>query len=343
MSEIVAAWFHDWMDSVWPGQDPANMKIEPIEPDGSQRLFLRIEGEGLRLVGMVNPYNQPENQAWRYIAAHLAKLDIAVARVLAADMEQGFFLMEDLGRDLLHDKVLALGDDHKAIEKLYLPVLKMLARLQARGAKDFDLSVCFSGDRLSPDFLFKHEIMYFIENYAVKCCGLYKRALPKRLVDELLALCDRAGEAGPKGLVHRDFQSRNVVWGQTGPALVDFQGARLGPAQYDLASLLHDPYVNLDWDLRLELKKAYLKYRQAEGPFDVQRFEQGWPFVSASRLMQALGAYAFLSGTKGKTKFIPYIAPALNSLRLMARHSAMAEFTAWKALLNELPDRPPKI
>ena len=340
MSEELLKRLTEWARSSWPEQDSGGLEVEPIEPDGSSRLFVRVSSGKHCLVALANPDNPPENLAWHYLAAHLKNLELPVARVLAHDLDQGFFLMQDLGGKLLHDKVLALAGDQKCIKELYLPVLAMLARLQARGAEGFDTSVCFDGVRLSPEFLYDREAEYFLREFVCNICGLHEAGWPHGLKEDLTAISRRAGEAGPQGMVHRDFQSRNLVWGEHGPGLVDFQGARLGPAQYDLASLLHDPYVDLDWSLRLDLKREYLTLRRALGPFDADRFNEGWPFVSASRVMQALGAYGFLTGARGKTKFGRYMAPALASLAALSRDPALAGFRAWRALISLLLKEP---
>ena len=51
--------------------------------------------------------------------------------------------------------------------------------------------------------------------------------------------------AWPRVLVHRDFQSQNILIHDGQAHLIDFQGLRPGLAHYDLASLLYDPYVRL--------------------------------------------------------------------------------------------------
>lgn len=96
----------------------------------------------------------------------------------------------------------------------------------------------------------EQEANYFLRELVLGAAGWQPEELPPELEDELEVLCRLAGEARPRALVHRDFQSRNVVYYRGRYGLVDFQGARLGPAQYDLASLLHDPYVQLPWSLR---------------------------------------------------------------------------------------------
>ncbi len=325
-----------WARSCWPGGDPGPLRAEVIAPDGSVRLFVRLEGGGRSLVALGNPSNPSENRAWHYLAGHLRNLGLPVARVLAADLDRGCFLMEDLGRVSLQEAVAgAKGEDEVAA--LYEPVLAMLARLQARGAEGLDLSICFDGPELTPEFLRQREAGYFLAELVQGACGLEPARMPAGLAEDLDRLCQRAGRAGPRGLVHRDFQSRNIVCQAGRLGLVDFQGARLGPAQYDLAALLNDPYVDLDPGLRHRLKARYLELRAAEGPFDAEQFEEGWPFVAASRIMQALGAYAFLTRRRGRSHFAAYLEPALNTLRRLCRGPALAGLSALAELVDSLP------
>jgi aminoglycoside/choline kinase family phosphotransferase len=309
-----------------------------VAADGSVRLFLRFKAGGKSLVAMSNQDNPPENRAWHYLAGHLAKLGMPVAKVLAADLDHGLFLMQDLGRGSLQDAVLA-ADSRQEIAAIYEPILAMLARLQAKGADGFDTSVCFDSRELTPDFLLKREAGYFLEELVMGACGISASQLPSGLEQDLTSLCQRAGQARPQGLVHRDFQSRNIIYERGRLGLVDFQGARLGPAQYDLASLLHDPYVDLPMELRHGLKSRYMELRVAEGAFDPDEFQEGWPFVSASRVMQALGAYAFLTRRRGRAHFAAYIAPAMATLRRLCRREALAGLASLAELVESLPGR----
>lgn len=325
-----------WARSHWPGSDPGPLQIEPMAADGSARFFVRLISRGNSLVAMSNPDHPAENRAWHYLAGHLSKLGLPVARILAADLEQGLFLMEDLGRRSLQEAVLAAASQQE-IADLYEPVLAMLARLQAQGALGFDSTVCFDSQELTPEFLLEREAGYFLEEFVLGACGLEPSQLPDDLERDMAQLCRRAGQAQPKGLVHRDFQSRNIVYEDGELGLVDFQGARLGPAQYDLAALLHDPYVDLPAELRGQLKSRYMELRATEGPFSEYQFEEGWPFVSASRVMQALGAYAFLTRRRGRAHFGEYIAPALSTLRALCEAPAFAGLGAYQQLVYNLP------
>ena len=286
------------------------------------------------------PENIPEARAWHHLAGVLAAAGAPVPDVLAAEPQRGLFLMSDLGDSNLHQALSgAASEDETAA--LYEPVLAALARIQARGADKLDAAYCFDGQRLSAEFLLEREAGYFLDWFVKAACGVEPGQDAR---GDLAELAGQAAAAGPWGLVHRDFQSRNIVIGPGGVGIVDFQGARLGPAQYDLASLLHDPYTDLPWSLRKRLMNRYIELRIAQGPLDEAQFRRGWPFVSASRVMQALGAYGFLCLERRKAFFAAYARPALATLRGLLAGGELDRFAALGALVDQLPDDPgPKL
>jgi aminoglycoside/choline kinase family phosphotransferase len=115
--------------------------------------------------------------------------------------------------------------------------------------------------------------------------------------------------------VHRDFQSQNIIIRNGQAYLIDFQGMRPGLAEYDVASLLYDPYVELAETERAELL-TYYRGRQLENGITVDGdFDLKLRLCAMQRLMQALGAYGFLGLVKGDKHFLQYIPNALGSLR----------------------------
>ncbi len=117
-----------------------------------------------------------------------------------------------------------------------------------------------------------------------------------------------------KFFLHRDFQSRNLMVHQNRLWVIDFQGARLGPLQYDLAALLLDPYVNLPFATQEILLTEYLGLLQEHLPLDPVVWRQRYDYVALCRNLQILGAYGFLSHQKGKTFFQQFIPVACRSL-----------------------------
>ncbi len=127
----------------------------------------------------------------------------------------------------------------------------------------------------------------------------------------------------PAVLVHRDFQSSNVLYRKDGtPAFIDFQGMRLGPAVYDLASLLYDPYSpNLGEDERAALLRIY-------GGVSARDLALG----AVQRLVQSLGAFGRLASV-GQPQFARHVPRALGNLLAAADE---ADLDAVGALAEDL-------
>jgi aminoglycoside/choline kinase family phosphotransferase len=126
--------------------------------------------------------------------------------------------------------------------------------------------------------------------------------------------------------MHRDFQAQNILWKDGRARLVDFQGMRLGPLGYDAASLIFDPYLDLDAPIADALADRHrARLAAGGGPgLSPQRHRRLLTAAGLQRLMQALGAFAFLSGVKGRTGFDEYVPAALGSLRTLLAATADA-------------------
>ena len=123
--------------------------------------------------------------------------------------------------------------------------------------------------------------------------------------------------AKPRVLVHRDIQAQNVMILPDGRAgLIDFQGLRGGLAAYDLASLLHDPYVTLADEEQEELLAFY---HALPGAAWNEGFAREFALGAMQRLMQALGAYGNLGLNLGKKGFLAHAPVAAERLRTVAR------------------------
>jgi aminoglycoside/choline kinase family phosphotransferase len=306
-------------------------RITPITPDGSTRRFYRLRARGKSLVLMYSPDNLPEAWAWLHLRSHLAHLDLPVPKLLAAAPERGMFAMSDLGQLSLQEATLALHGDEEKIFQLYAKVLIILARLQARGEAGLNPAWCFDGSRLDAAFLRRREMDYF------HGCLVSAQPPAPALAQEYDFIAAQAAAAAPWGLSHRDLQSRNLLLSPQGAiGLVDFPGARLGPAQYDLASLLNDVYVNLSQPLRERLLARYVEELALLRPVDEEEFYRGYQFAALSRILQNLGAFTHLSRNLGKNHFRACLAPALARLEEILARPELRQLEHLPALLPEL-------
>ena len=135
-------------------------------------------------------------------------------------------------------------------------------------------------------------------------------------------------------LVHRDFQSQNVLIDRGEAWLIDFQGLRPGLGQYDLASLVYDPYVPLTVKQREELIAGYVTKMLDAGGKVERDFRQTFDLCAMQRLMQALGAYGFLGLVRERKAFLSHIPAALKSLyEVLGR---IPELAATRKMVGEL-------
>lgn len=288
---------------------------ERLAGDGSDREFFRVKAEADTAVVIYGP-DRAENRSYELIGRHLWEIGRAGPELLAVDHELGLFLMEDLGATLLFDLAALKGCEE--LEGVYRKVVRLLADVHQSGLEGFDPAWCFQTPCYDRALILEREAGYFLEAFVLGY--MKKRAGGAVLAAEFEALADAALAGSGRVLMHRDFQSRNVMIKQGCPRLVDFQGARSGPPGYDLASLLYDPYAGLDDELKVRLKKYYLE-RRGSG-FDAASFLKTYPALAVCRLLQTLGAFGFLIRVKGKPFFEPYIPRALDFLdRLLGSES----------------------
>ena len=296
----------------FPLLDVADIKIRPIEKGGSDRKFYRIRCSADQTLILVK-YNleREENRHYVEIAKFLDIHGIRVPKIYFHDASEGLIWVEDLGEQDLHSY---RGDSWLVRRAFYESALDEIIKLHS-----LPESVCLEmKEHLPAEFnaaLYRWEQRYFFNN----CLGRYFRVSESKR-KELAALpglreIARRLASLPRVLVHRDFQSQNIIIQNGQAKLIDFQGMRPGLAEYDLASLFFDPYVELSGAERSELI-GYYRQKQAGNGWTVDRqLDDTLQLCAMQRLMQALGAYGFLGLVRGHEHFLPYVPIAVRSLR----------------------------
>jgi aminoglycoside/choline kinase family phosphotransferase len=285
------------------------IRIEALEKGGSDRKYYRIRVTDEHSLILVRyGESREENRYYCAIADFLAGIGLHVPEIYHHDEQERLIWMEDLGEADLWSYRAA---DWETLRELYALTLDEMAALHLNGCTGLEEA----GLTLQAEFteeLYTWEQNYFFEN----CVGRFfgRDAGPGRDADALREIA-RALAAKRRVLVHRDFQSQNVMIHRDEAWLIDFQGLRPGLAQYDLASLVYDPYMPLDERRREELITAYVsKVLDAGGEIEAD-FRDTLNLCAMQRLMQALGAYGFLGLVKGRTPFLEHIPAAMHSLR----------------------------
>jgi len=286
-----------------------------LASDGSTRVFRRITpvGSPVTFVLMENPPVEDsakrENFAYLMIGRHLHGKGLPLPQIHASFMEKGWFIMEDFGATSLQDRA-ASGEDRVP---LYERVVEVLFHLQVEGAKGFSPSWTSQTEKYDAFVMRRYEADYFRDAFLCDYLGM-KREWPE-LEPPFIHLAEKASLAESRFFLHRDFQSRNIMAMNDRIGVIDWQGGRLGPLGYDLASLLIDPYARLSEEERGRIYRRYVALLEESLPETVESFHRSFPYLALQRNLQILGAFSFLSQVRQKIHFRPYIAPALNSLR----------------------------
>ena len=290
------------------------LKLVPLRGDGSKRIFLRVKLSVPRptFIAMVNPpadlASKRENSAYLMIGKHLHSKGIPVPEIYRHDLEKGWFPMEDMGPTSLQDLVSA-GQNPLPI---YEDLLEHLIRLQIEGAEGFDPSWCCQTRRYDFTVMRRFEADYFRDAFLHLYLDL-KKNWPE-LEASFDHLAKKAADADSDFFMHRDFQSRNIMVSNGNIGIVDWQGGRLGPLGYDLASLLIDPYSDLPSRDREAIFERYLLLLGKYDATLVETFRRSYPYLTIQRNMQILGAFSYLTKIVKKTYFETYIPRALRTL-----------------------------
>jgi len=314
--------------SRFPRYAKGKIRIEPVEKGGSDRKYYRIrvtDAHSLILVRYGD--SREENRHYCAIAAFLAGIGIHVPEIYHHDEQERLIWMEDLGETDLWAWRDAGWD---TLRDYYALTLDEMATLHLRGCPALEEEHLILQAGFNED-LYLWEQNYFFENCVGRVFG--REAGPGSDADKLHEIARLLG-TGKQVLVHRDFQSQNVLIDRGEAWLIDFQGLRPGLPQYDLASLVFDPYMALPPAAREELINAYIcKVLDAGGEIG-PGFRRTLDLCAMQRLMQALGAYGFLGLVRERTAFLDHIPAALKALREVLER--IPELAATRTLVEQL-------
>ena len=308
--------------------------VEVLPPRGSNREFFRLKSPTPLMCGIYkySTYaailirwspDRPDNRLYAGHTRFLESIGIPVPRLLLDSPRDHFLAIEDLGPDTLEARLPRLTPAETT--RLYRQVLDITLRLHLAGlpaARQARL-------RLMPGFdakLYAWEHAYFIEHILRDRLHASEKEIAA-IAAELKSVSTYLASS-PQALIHRDWQSSNILFRGKQPVMIDYQGMRRGPAAYDLASLLCDPYADLADAQQQRLLRDYSD-RHPQGA----QIAAVFPAAAIQRLCQALGAYAVLSSKPGMESFARHIPGAARQLlRALAAHPLPALAAAARRL-----------
>jgi tRNA threonylcarbamoyl adenosine modification protein YjeE len=336
--------------------DYADPERERIAGDASTRSYERLTIGSRRMILMNSPRRPdgpPVRNGLPYSAiAHLAedvKPFVAIANglrergfsapeIYAADLADGFLILEDLGSHGVVEGKPPAPIEHcyqtavdvlVALHQMALPDTLPVAPLVTHRIPPYDLDAMLIEVELLPDWYMP-----------------YRGASPAAR-DTFLALWREALAPVlevPPTWVLRDFHSPNLLWlpdrvdiARIG--LLDFQDAMMGPAAYDLASLLQDARIDVPEEMEIELLGRYARARrEIDQDFNVPDFVKIYSTLAAQRASKILGIFARLDRRDGKPHYLRHLPRVWNYLQRSLAHPALAPLNAWYNMNVPKPD-----
>jgi aminoglycoside/choline kinase family phosphotransferase/dTDP-glucose pyrophosphorylase len=322
------------------GRTPTGpVTIHLLAGDGSDRKWFRVVSGNDALVladhGIKSDPAISEINSFLSIGRHLFSRNVSVPRIYHEDVFAGLVFLQDLGDTSL--QMAVSGKDHHHVISLYKSVIDRFLHMAVQGAKSFDVSWTYQTPEYDRELILERECRYFVDAFLTNYLNMNVDF--DRLAGDFAALADLALADSVKGFMHRDLQSRNIMLKDNAVYFIDFQGGRIGPIQYDLASLLHDPYVRLPERVKSILLDYCLNKLQTWMEVNQPAFITGYRFCSIARLLQALGAFGYLSRVKNKTYFESYMPVALKTLQKQLDAPETALLKRLKHIVNEASAR----
>ncbi len=292
----------------------ANEKAQLIGTGGSDRKYYRTEKCGKNAVIMESGDNAEDFKRYIEINNFFNKYSIPVPEIFEIEPDKSMVTIEDLG-DITLNSWLKCKRGEIEIEEIYRKILDILINIHTELNKY--ISECpIIQNRV---FDYKHlrwESSYFLERFVKGIKGKVIKN-PSLLNNELHQLAKKT-ESLAKTVIHRDFQSQNIMITKgNAPRVIDYHGSRLGPPEYDVVSISWDPYYRLEDTLRDRLINYYIERIEDKLGKDRDKieFSESLLLCRLQRHMQALGAYGFLSMVKNKKYFMKYIPEGLRLLK----------------------------
>jgi aminoglycoside/choline kinase family phosphotransferase len=318
--------------AAWSGRGEGEVTFAPLSGDASTRRYFRVGGEAETFVLALYPEAfVPEELTFLGMRDLLDSYELAVPAVVDVDGARGAVLQEDLGDRTLQEALKDASDSRR--EELYREAVDDVVTLQRKAAEGPQGGDCF---RIAFDIeKLTWELHYFLKHYLE---GHRQRELTVEdratLSEAFHVLCQEIA-SWPRALCHRDYHSRNLMLHQGRLHWIDFQDARMGPTTYDLASLLHDAYVDVPEELREELAE---RFRQRAVPGESRElFRRRFELMSVQRTLKALGTFGYMATVRGNPVYLPYMPRTLaHARRMLSRHPELERL--WRTLASHVEE-----
>lgn len=301
--------------------------IQPASADASFRRYFRLSHDDQTWIIMDAPPEKEDSEPFVRVSGYLSAIGLNVPKVIESAVEQGFYLLTDLGRraylDHLHEGT---------VNSLYQDAMQAIEIMHRAGSQYQDGIPPYNRELLHT------EMALFTNWYLARHHGVELNDAQHAVIESTYSLLSDAALEQPKVFVHRDYHSRNLMLvDENNPGILDFQDAVWGPITYDLVSLLRDCYITWPRE-RVESWLQDYYERLVDDPLlegvSQAQFLRWFNLMGIQRHLKATGIFARLNYRDGKPGYLNDIPRTLGYVFTVAKD--YQELKPFLDLLNEL-------
>ncbi len=312
-------------------EDAGAVRVLPLSGDASTRRYYRlVDGGRSHVLALYPEPFSPEELTYLSVHRLLEAYGLPVPATVDVDGSRGVVLQEDLGDRTLQ---VVLGAEPGRQEDLYREAVDQAARLQLRAAQGPQKVDCF---RIAFDIeKLSWELHYFLKHFVEGHRGCDLTVEDRSTLSEAFHQLSQEIASWPRVLCHRDYHSRNLMLHAERLVWIDFQDARMGPAVYDLASLLRDAYVDVPEAMQEDLKERFRQEAAPDEPREV--FRRRFDLMCVQRNLKTLGTFGFMATVRQNPVYLPYIPRTLAHARHnLSRYPELERL--WRTLARHVPE-----
>lgn len=293
-----------------------NIRIEPMPGDASSRRYYRVKTRDDSFVAMkMPPFVEVGDQLpFVQVQKHLQKLSVNVPTIIDLDPKKGTILLSDLGDETLLKRLerVAKKKDQLIWFKRAIDLLLDMQIAATRVSAPIDAyGLYFDEEKLMWEVLFTFAHFYG---------GYLARNIPgkeQRLLESYFQWICKELASQDWYFTHRDYHSRNIMVSGGELYMIDFQDARLGCPQYDLASLLRDSYYQIEEDVVCDLVNYYIDQKEKrEGKKENRKeFVRIFDLMSIQRNFKAIGSFASFYMKRNDVRYLKFIGNTFENIR----------------------------
>lgn len=307
------------------------IELARLPAEASTRHFFRVSTGVSTFVAMLSPPATEDNPRFARLADLFRQHGLRTPRVHAADFDRGMLLLEDLG-----ERDFAAAYANGEVEAPVDAAIRDLVKLQSVSSRDIPP---YTATRMLD------ELAIFTDWLLGRLLGLGVPQAYDGVPETLIG----AARSVPQRTLHRDYHSRNLIWRHDHTVgIVDFQDALVGPACYDIASLLRDCYVEFDEARVAKWRRRFFALADLDCPASV--FHRAFDLIAIQRQLKATGIFARLYLARGRSSHLGDVVPVLRRIARLGRgYPGTRQFSGWIAgellpraaeRLKELPCAP---